>query len=144
MKKVWVVQSNVNDGVEAVCATEKIADAVAKETGCSQVLERDFLESIPVFIKEEILAQIMLSDQMSRMSEERWCASWLDGLEFMLWRALNGGKEVADWSISELIELAKLHGHARGWFVFDENGKRFVTTEEWLPIFEAHEKVKNV
>jgi hypothetical protein len=77
---------------------------------------------------------------MSSISEDCWCAGWLTDLEFTLWEALaTGGREFGWGGIEErdLTRLKYLHELAGGWWIWPEGEdcQRFVTTEEWLPIF---------
>ena len=73
---------------------------------------------------------------MTGISEEAWCASWLNELEFILWRACHGapaeyGHQTVTPRQAELLRL--LSEEANGWWVYDsDHGPIFVTKEEWL------------
>lgn len=72
---------------------------------------------------------------MSELSERAYHAGWMEGLEFSLWRAIDGGSrsfgrtEITDDQVARLRQLAEECG---GWIVFDEmNEETFVTSSEW-------------
>jgi hypothetical protein len=82
-----------------------------------------------------------LADFMSELSEEAYCAGWMDGLEFALWRALIGGPrtygrlEITDQQLTRLRELSEA---ARGWIVFDDaEEETLVPLGEWKQRFET-------
>jgi hypothetical protein len=72
-----------------------------------------------------------LAQRMSDISEDHCFASWLQGTEFFLWRAIQGGprdfgiyRELSDEELNELKELSDLVG---GWHDFN----RFIPIDEW-------------
>jgi hypothetical protein len=75
--------------------------------------------------------QLALADYMSALSEEAYCAGWMDGLEYALWDALLGTRhtygrvEITDRHRAELGRLSEACG---GWIVFDD-----VSEETWVP-----------
>jgi hypothetical protein len=71
---------------------------------------------------------------MTGISEESWCAGWLSDLEYICWTAREGGSpEKGMRGItarqSELIRL--LSEEANGWWIYDQQGPRFVGFPEW-------------
>jgi len=76
---------------------------------------------------------------MEDISEDYWCAGWLNDLEFTLWKAVTTGNLDFGWGMreSDLIRLKHLHEMAGGWWMWadDEENRRFVPTEEWLRIY---------
>ena len=80
------------------------------------------------------LEQRQLAERMSDLSEEAWAASWMQDLEFVLWRALLGGSrrfgrlELTDDHLRELRELSQL---CQGWIVFADG-----TEESWVPLVD--------
>lgn len=71
---------------------------------------------------------------MSAISEECWCASWLNNNEYALWK-IAGGSEYGQGIISDRQArlLADLSAEAGGWFRWDgSRGLVFMSTEEWL------------
>lgn len=74
-----------------------------------------------------------LADFMSELSEEAYCAGWMDGLEFELWRALIGGPrtygrlEITDEQLARLRELSEA---AKGWIVFDDAEEETLVTAD--------------
>jgi hypothetical protein len=90
------------------------------------------------------IAQDRLRQAMSELSEECWCAGWLMGTEFSLWRFVQNGP--GEWGQgvikqSDIDELKFLAEVCKGWYVWDNaNGETFVPTMKWLEAFEEHEK----
>jgi len=74
-----------------------------------------------------------LAQRMSDISEHAWYASWLIGLEFILWDAMHGGPReyIDEKDLRELEELSALVG---GWHDYD----RFIPLDEWLSIAREH------
>lgn len=79
---------------------------------------------------------------MQWLSEACWCAGWMDGLEFELWRALDstglhyGMRNVA---ALELAVLRRLSAQAGGWYLWsDAVGEPvFVEANNWQAIFHS-------
>jgi hypothetical protein len=88
--------------------------------------------------QEELVREALLG-LMRDISENCWCAHWLNGLEFTLWDAMLTGNDNLGFGIREceLVRLKHLHDMAGGWWIWanDEEDQRFVTTEEWLEIY---------
>jgi hypothetical protein len=57
---------------------------------------------------------------MSDISEDRWCAGWLGGLEYILWDAVIGRQ--AACSSEEIEQLKYLSEKCRGWIIWDAAG----------------------
>ena len=81
-----------------------------------------------------------LCDLMGDMSEDCWCAGWLDTCEFDLWSMVLGGPrgwgmgEVSESDVAQLKELSKLCG---GWIVWREKQcETWIPLAEWLPLYE--------
>jgi hypothetical protein len=73
---------------------------------------------------------------MEEISEEEWCAGWMEGLERILWERTRDPRR-ADQSTQLLRELAAL---ADGWWVWanvplEEPSRRFVPLAEWEPLY---------
>jgi hypothetical protein len=81
-----------------------------------------------------------LADYMSDLSEEAYCAGWMLGLEYALWRAvLLGPRTYGRLKITaEHIERLKtLSTAAGGWIAFDDAlGEVLVTHDEWKQMFK--------
>ena len=79
---------------------------------------------------------------MRRISEEAYCAGWLSGLEFYLWRFFSegpgqfGGLDITNEHIASLQSLSDACG---GWIVWDGAMKDevFVPLIEWQQRFAA-------
>lgn len=80
---------------------------------------------------------------MSDLSEQAYCAGWMDGLEHVLWSVVTGGSrrygflQITDEHIEKLKELSDTCG---GWIIFDdEKGETFIPFDEWLHIYESNQ-----
>jgi hypothetical protein len=83
-----------------------------------------------------------LADYMSDLSERAYCASWMVGLEYVLWSAVidcprkYGRLDITDEHIAKLKELSDACG---GWIMFDDKkGETFVPLGEWPHIYESN------
>jgi len=76
---------------------------------------------------------------MHDLSQQRWCAGWYGGLEFILWTEVAKGPEHDGDCDLPVARLRKLSQQADGWWVWDDEARseRFVSMAEWLPIYEA-------
>ena len=86
-------------------------------------------------LSELSVPQQALAEYMSALSERAYCAGWMEGLEFALWRAVCRGPfrygqlELTSEHTQRLIELSERCG---GWIVFhDERGQSFLPLAEW-------------
>lgn len=86
--------------------------------------------------------QRALAEYMSELSEEAYCAGWLEDLEFSLWRIVLDGSgrfgfmEITTEHVSNLKEFSRLCG---GWIFFDDlNGETFVSLKDWEKRFANH------
>lgn len=81
---------------------------------------------------------------MSEISEKAYCAGWMDGLEFGLWRALIGGPRICgrlELTDEQLARLRELSEAAKGWILFDEaEEETFVSLEEWTKRSDAWQR----
>lgn len=77
-----------------------------------------------------------LLELMRDISEDYYCASWMNGLEFTLWEAVNCDIN-SEIRIADADSLRFKNEQAGGWWIWSDNagGEIFVTTEEWLEIF---------
>jgi len=80
----------------------------------------------------------LLINVMSAISEERWCAGWMQNLEYVLWDAVTGRRE-GNCSPEEIEQLKYLSEKCDGWIVWDEQakGERFVPMQDWLRVYQA-------
>lgn len=84
-----------------------------------------------------------LSERMSDLSEECYCAGWLMGLEFELWSFVLSGPD--EWGMgkvddADIAALKRLSEKAGGWIVFRMDlGRAFVPMTEWLVQYEKGE-----
>jgi hypothetical protein len=87
----------------------------------------------------EELAQDLLSRMMCDISEDCFCAGWMNELEYDLWEALESGNRsygMCEIRERDMARLKRLHELAGGWWIFPVGGDlHFVTTQEWLSIY---------
>jgi hypothetical protein len=83
-----------------------------------------------------------LLELMQDVSEEAYCAGWLDRLEFMLWEMVTGTYKHEGFGFlsvsrlaNEIAEMKRLSALVDGWWIWDD-GNKFVSLAEWLPRFE--------
>ena len=76
---------------------------------------------------------------MSEISDERWCASWLAGLEYILWEVAVGKRNDV-CGPDEIEQLKYLSEKCGGWVVWNNQAidQKFVPIEEWLRLCEAN------
>lgn len=79
-----------------------------------------------------------LCEMMSSFSKRMWCASWLSGLEFILWKKIRECSD--DLTIREIADFNLYVGLAGGWWMWDENQKSevFVNLADWLHIYSQY------
>jgi hypothetical protein len=86
-------------------------------------------------------AQRELALFMSHISERTWFATWMDGLEYELWRALKAPTATVGCRCltpSELDGLRQLSDMCGGWITFEgAREEAFVPLPEWVTRFEA-------
>jgi hypothetical protein len=80
-------------------------------------------------------AQRELAEFMSALSERAYGASWMEGLEFAIWRAVSDGRfkygqlELTPEHIHHLVELSRGCG---GWIFFEKDHEEsFAPFSEW-------------
>lgn len=86
-----------------------------------------------------------LFDLMSDASEDHWCAGWMAGTEISLWKAIQQYPEPMQWGTHavDLQTVRKLHEIALavdGWWVWDDDGQRFVSLSEWKQMYARYFK----
>ena len=86
--------------------------------------------------------QRLLSELMSEISEEWFCAGWIIDLEYTLWTVVTnptarrqfGMEELSAHQIAQLKSLSESIG---GWIMWDDPvGEVFVPMREWLTIYD--------
>jgi hypothetical protein len=97
-----------------------------------------------------------LRELMSEISEDQYCAGWMDSLEFALWKFIQG--EIVDREYgmgkikaSTLKRLKKLAEKAGGWWTYflndeysrprspDYSGPAFVPLVDWIEFYKKME-----
>lgn len=74
---------------------------------------------------------------MTGISEDLYCAGWMSGLEFSMWRAANSPTDF-QFGMGAVLErqrrlLRDLADEARGWWVWeDSTGPRFIALDVWI------------
>jgi hypothetical protein len=99
-------------------------------------------------VPEDHPAAKALLTMMEEISEAHYCAGWMSGLEYSLWRIVQGGDRNYGMYPLEPAEVESLRWLAEscdGWWIWhdaktpSESGEKFVTMAEWLPIYERNE-----
>ncbi len=102
-------------------------DGIAKEKSLEAALNKDSAHR--------------LSEVMSEISEEHYCAGWLSGLEYSLWEVLEGNRKAfaaGKMTDEEIQELRDLRERSGGWWWFDhDEGELFETIEAFTRRYEA-------
>jgi hypothetical protein len=80
---------------------------------------------------------------MSDISEDYYCAGWLGGLEFTLWKAATEGPISFGAGVipaATCLQLAQLADLCGGWWRWSDEAvdEVFVPMEEWLAMYREH------
>jgi hypothetical protein len=79
--------------------------------------------------------QEKLKKYMNDLSEEAYCAGWVDGLEYVLWTAIvSGPREYGRLNItnSHINSLRSLSDECGGWIYFDDASREtFIPIDAW-------------
>jgi hypothetical protein len=82
-----------------------------------------------------------LADYMSEISETAYCAGWMEGLEFALWRAVTEGPMRyghLDITQEHIYKLRTLSDNCGGWIVFDDKKEEtFIGLDAWRRLYRA-------
>ena len=85
-----------------------------------------------------------LKKYMSALSEEAYCAAWMEGLEYALWKAvLEGRLKYGRLQITRehTTRLKELSDRCGGWIVWDQvSGESLVPLDRWKKLFELERK----
>jgi hypothetical protein len=91
------------------------------------------------FIKT--VAEDALTRHLGEISEEGYCAGWMNGLEFDIWRICTagggyfGGAKIEEQYAADLLNLASLAG---SWPVWDKSkGRSYMPLAEWKATYAA-------
>ena len=78
---------------------------------------------------------------MGEISERGYAASWIDGLEFLLWHRLTtNSRKIGRVMLTdaEMDALRSLSDECGGWIVFDDiEEEKFVAMPRWRDTFAA-------
>ena len=96
--------------------------------------------------------QRQLFELMSDISEECYCAGWMMGNEYTLWRMVSDPVASRDYGLSvvtdeQIAELKRLSDAVGGWIYWHDDfiaptipvnewGERFIAMPEWLAMYE--------
>ena len=82
-----------------------------------------------------------LAEYMSSLSELAFCAGWMEGLEFALWRAATEAPFTygqLQLKLDEVQRLNDLSHRCGGWIFFhDDKQETFVTLAAWLHMLQT-------
>src|ERR1035437_3176520 len=83
-----------------------------------------------------------LYELMSDISEDCYCAGWMIGNEYTIWRALQTGEMsygMGDIDAEQLARCRELATELDGWIVWVKNdGPHFVPMAQWLEMVTAN------
>lgn len=78
-------------------------------------------------------AALGLLGLMTGISEEYYCAGWIDGLQYALWQVEPGtGYGQGEISERQATLLRLLHEECGGWWGRSDESPQFFTTDDWL------------
>ena len=84
-----------------------------------------------------------LAEYMSSLSELAFCAGWMDGLEFALWRAATEAPFTygqLELTLDQAQRLNDLSHRCGGWiFLHDDHLGTFATLAEWQQMLRTRE-----
>jgi len=87
------------------------------------------------------LPQQRLAAYMSALSELAFCAGWMEGLEFSLWKALTDGPcrfGQIDLTHEQLSRLRELSEECNGWIYFDNKQEEsFASLADWRQLLAS-------
>jgi len=87
------------------------------------------------------LSQRALADYISDLSEEAYCAGWMQNVEYALWQAVRGERSSFGRLIisgEQVRRLEDLSRECEGWIFFDDhNEESWLPTSQWEQRFDA-------
>jgi len=86
--------------------------------------------------------QRALAEAMSDVSERAYCAGWMDGTEYEVWRLLHEGGGWgwvgAEHLVSEMADVKAAFERAGCWIVWDDDlEEQPITVDDWRQKYEA-------
>jgi hypothetical protein len=92
--------------------------------------------------------QAQLASLMSFISERCWCAGWISGNEFRLWKAVIEPNDDFCYGFSnieshQVEEMRKLSREIGGWFTWQdssniqESRESFISMNDWLQVYST-------
>jgi sodium/hydrogen exchanger family protein len=127
---------------------ETLSVEIARHHEERLAIERPLWEKLrqePVSLDETMREALRdsLRRLMSDVSEDYYCAGWLTGLEFTLWKAATEGPIPFGMSAIPALtclQLARLAELCSGWWRWSDEAKEevFVPMGEWLAIYRQH------
>lgn len=91
--------------------------------------DRELIERLRSYARD------LLLKEMEALSEECFCAGWMDGLEDSLWKAATSTQAyrygMCEIPLEQCRKLHQLALDAGGWWVW-ERGTTFMPLEEWM------------
>ena len=79
--------------------------------------------------------QRALAEYMSGLSEEAYCAGWMQGLEYALWQVVLDRRSIYGrlvFTAEHADNLRRLSASCRGWILFDDDREEtWVSRSDW-------------
>jgi len=85
-----------------------------------------------------------LENEMSRISQQLYCAGWIGDNEYLLWATIVGDSDVYSEADPDSLEQCKsLNAILDGWIHYNlDSGKpEFVTMKDWKKLYRAWSSV---
>jgi len=91
---------------------------------------------------DESLDWRALAREMSEISEQAFCAGWMDELEYRLWEIVQGGPRKYGQVVlsdAQVTHLRDLSNKLRGWVWFSDESEieEFIGSERWQSLYEG-------
>lgn len=100
----------------------------------ARAIQDEYAKSLDVDIAHTLAAR------MSDISEDHYAAGWMHGLEYSLWKMVQGDSRnygMGEVTEQEVAELRRLSDKCGGWIRWDDRlGAVFMPRAEWLVLFD--------
>ena len=91
-------------------------------------------------MRELTKEQYALAQYMSELSEEAYCAGWMDGLEYALWQVVLDQRRAYGrlvFTSDHVLKLRSLSEASGGWIIFDDDlEETWLSAPDWNARFQ--------